>query len=185
MVIISLIALTITSVLISTSNDVVLSGTVTNSTAMEFLTNGLISLLIFLGIGIIVFIVHELIHLLFIPNSFKSDSVYINLTCFGEGVHTTDELSKNRVCLMYIAPFVFLSVVLNVILGIMGLYSIPVMIFIFLNSIGCSEDILELIFILSQVPKNAKIVNNGVHTYFRVDPKIIVTSINLEFGIVY
>jgi hypothetical protein len=45
------------------------------------------------------------------------------------------------------------------------------MIFIILNSIGSSGEILELILILLQVPKGAKIVTNGMRTYFRADPK--------------
>jgi hypothetical protein len=58
-----------------------------------------------------------------------------------------------------------------VISGVLGLYNIPLMIFIILNSIGSSGEILELILILLQVPKGAKIVNNGMRTYFRADPK--------------
>jgi len=122
----------------------------------------------FLVMAIVLIVVHELIHLLFIPNFIKSDNTYIGLTYYGGCVYTTDVLSKYRACLIYIAPFVFLSIILNVISGVLGLYNIPLMIFIILNSIGSSGEILELILILLQVPKGAKIVNNGMRTYFRV-----------------
>jgi hypothetical protein len=125
----------------------------------------------FLVMAIVVIVVHELIHLLSIPNFIKSDNTYIGLTYYGGLVYTKDVLTKYRACFVYIAPFVFLSIILNVISGVLGLYNIPLMIFIILNSIGSSGEILELILILLQVPKGAKIVNNGMRTYFRADPK--------------
>jgi hypothetical protein len=125
----------------------------------------------FLVIAFVVIVVHELIHLLFIPNFTKSDNTYIGLTYYGGCVYTKDVLTKYRACLVYIAPFVFLSIILNVISGVLGLYNIQLMIFIILNSIGSSGEILEMILILLQVPKGAKIVTNGMRTYFRADPK--------------
>jgi hypothetical protein len=168
--------------LISSPDDIQSSGTITVSNAGELLRYCLIFLSIVLTIGVALVVVHELIHLLFIPNSFKSDSRYMKLTSFIEGVHITDEMPKYRICLMYMAPFVFLSVVLNAVLGVLGLYNLPIMVFIVLNSIGCSDDILELILILSQVPKSAIIMSNGVHTYFRVDPKGRVDSKNQNYA---
>jgi hypothetical protein len=170
-IILPLIALFITSMLISSPDDIQASGTITVSNAGELLRYCLIFLSIVLTIGVALVVAHELIHLLFIPNSFKSDSGYMKLTSFIEGVHITDEMPKYRLCFMYIAPFLFLSVVLNTIIGILGLYNLPILVFIILNSIGCSDDILELILILSQVPKSAKIMSNGAHKYFRVDSK--------------
>ena len=58
--------------------------------------------------SIVVVIVHELIHLLFIPNFIKSDNTYIGFTYFGGYVYTKEALTKYRLCLILIAPFVFL-----------------------------------------------------------------------------
>jgi hypothetical protein len=132
----------------------------------------LIPFLMVLVAGIIMMVIHELIHLLFIPNFTKSDNTYLSLMSLGECVQTKEPLPKYKVCLMHIAPFVVISVIFNAILGELGLYTIQLlMMLIFLNSLGSCADTLKTVLILLQVPKSAKIVNNGIQTYFRVDPK--------------
>jgi Putative zincin peptidase len=123
--------------------------------------------LIILAISIVLIVVHELIHLLFIPNFIKSDNTYIGFTYFGGYVYTTEALTKYRLCLIYIAPFVFLSIILNAISGALGLYNIPLILFIYFNSIGSSVDILGLTLVLLQVPKDAYITFNGMRTYWK------------------
>lgn len=136
----------------------------------------LMLILIMLAISVVLIIVHELIHLLFIPNFIKSDNTYIGFTYFGGYVYTKDVLTKYRLCLILIAPFVFLSVILNIILGVLGLYNILLMVFIILNSIGSSVDILGLTLILLQVPKGASLTMNGMRTYWKKkDPTLTVS----------
>ncbi len=125
-------------------------------------------------------VIHGLIHLLLIPNFIKSDNISLGFTYFGGYVYTTDVLLKSRACLIYIAPFIVLSIILNVVSGLLGLYNIPLMLFILFNSIESGTDILPLILILLQVPKSAKLVNNGTHTYFRADPKNQFLKLGLD-----
>lgn len=123
--------------------------------------------LIILAISIVLIVVHELIHLLFIPNFIKSDNTYIGFTYFGGYVYTKEALTKYRLCLIYIAPFVFLSIIFNAISGSLGLYNVPLSAFIILNSIGSSVDILSLTLVLLQVPKDAYLIMNGMRTYWK------------------
>jgi len=158
-------------ILIPTSriNDYQISGSAQN--ADELFKYILVPLLIALVIIVLMEIIHGLIHLLLIPNFIKSDNTYLGFTYFVGYVYTTDVLLKSQACLIYIAPFLILSIILNAVLGLLGLYTIPLMLFILFNSIESGTDILPLILILLQVPKNAKVMNNGTHTYFRDDPK--------------
>jgi len=117
--------------------------------------------------AIVLIVVHELIHLLFIPNFIKSDNTYIGFTYFGGYVYTKEALTKYRLCLILIAPFVFLSIIFNAISGSLGLYNVPLSAFIILNSIGSSVDILSLTLVLLQVPKDAYLTMNGIRTYWK------------------
>lgn len=112
-------------------------------------------------------IIHELLHLCFIPNFIKSKKTYMGFTWFGAYVLTEEILSKGRVCIISIAPFIFISIIFNFLMGIIGTYSIPILLFITLNSIGSSVDLLGFTLILFQVPKGAKVINNGFYTYFK------------------
>ena len=171
MIINLLISQLIMGILIPTSriNDYQISGSAQN--AEEFLKYIFVPLLIALVIAVLLGVVHQLIHLLLIPNFIKSDNTYLGFTYFGGYVYTKDVLLKSRACLIYIAPFVILSIILNMVLGLLELYNIPLIFFIIFNSIESGTDILPLILILLQVPKSAKVMNNGIHTYFRADPK--------------
>jgi Putative zincin peptidase len=122
--------------------------------------------------AIVLVVVHELIHLLFIPNFIKSDNTYIGFTYFGGYVSTKEALTKYRLCLILIAPFVFLSIIFNAILGSLGfysvpLYNVPLIAFIIFNSTGSSVDILSLTLVLLQVPKDAYITSNGMRSYWK------------------
>ena len=117
--------------------------------------------------AIVLIVVHELIHLLFIPNFIKSDNTYIGFTYFGGYVYTKEALTKYRLCLILIAPFVFLSIIFNAISGSLGFYNVPLSAFIILNSIGSSVDILSLTLVLLQVPKDAYLTMNGMRTYWK------------------
>jgi Putative zincin peptidase len=97
---------------------------------------------------------------------------YIGFTYFGGYVYTKKALTKYRFCLILIAPFVFLSIILNAISGALGfyavpLYNVPLSVFIIFNSIGSSVDILGLTLVLLQVPKDANLTMNGMRTYWK------------------
>jgi hypothetical protein len=138
----------------------------------EFGITSSLSINIDLGVIIWVFLLiifHELIHLLFIPNFLKSRKTMIGFTLFGCYVHTEEELSKSRYILVTIAPFIILSIILPLILGVFGLLSSTFKSLVLLNSMASSLDILMLILLLTQIPKKASLRNNGTKTYWKID----------------
>ena len=121
----------------------------------------------FIAAIVTVFIAHELIHLLLIPGFFKSDKTYMGLTYLGLFVYTEEILSKKRHIAISALPFLSISILLPVLLGITGLLNPLIIIVILLNSLGSSVDILGLIITLYQVPSDAQLTSNGVLTYWK------------------
>ena len=119
---------------------------------------GLISLLL----------IHELLHLMFIPDFIRSNNTYLGITPFGGFVYTEEKISRPRYILITIAPFVLISIVAPLILGNTGLLTPLVTILILLNSMASSVDVLILILILSQVPANSNLRSDGTNTYWKI-----------------
>ncbi|PJO42992.1 DUF3267 domain-containing protein [Lysinibacillus xylanilyticus] len=133
-------------------------------------TSGGISININLsGIFGIVFllIIHELLHLMFIPNFMKSEKTSVGLTLFGAFVMTEEKISKPRYTFITIAPFIIISVIFPLILSICGLLTTTIKFLIILNSMGSSVDLLNVLLIIKQVPKNATLTSNGANTYWK------------------
>ncbi|MED3912765.1 DUF3267 domain-containing protein [Peribacillus simplex] len=127
------------------------------------LTSSSISITINLGIiFLLVFllILHELLHLIFIPNFIKSEKTYVGLTLFGGFVITEEEILKSRYIFITIAPFMIISIIFPLILGVFGLLTPPLKFLIILNSMASSVDILNLLLIIKQVPNNAILKSN-------------------------
>ena len=116
---------------------------------------------------ILLVVVHEFIHLLFIPNFIKSKKTYVGFTWVGAFVITEEKISKTRYIIISIAPFVIISVILPLFLGAFGLLTTTFKVVILLNSMSSSLDLLGLLFITTQVPKKAILQNNGVSTYWK------------------
>lgn len=114
-------------------------------------------------------ILHELLHLIFIPNFTKSEKTYIGFTLFGGFVITEEEISKPRYIFITMAPFIIISIILPLILSAFGLLTTTLKFLILLNSMASSVDILNLLFIIKQVPKNATLKSNGPNTYWKND----------------
>lgn len=112
-------------------------------------------------------VIHEILHLVFIPNFLKSKKTYIGLSWFGGFVLTEEKMSKSRFIIISMAPYILLSVLIPLLLGWFGHLSTPYKIFALLNSLASSVDILVLFLILLQVPKNAVIMNSGPRTYWK------------------
>ncbi|MEH7180211.1 DUF3267 domain-containing protein [Neobacillus vireti] len=134
------------------------------------LTSDSISININLGIIFWLFlllILHELLHLIFIPNFIQSEKTYTGLTFFGGFVITEEEISKSRYLFITIAPFMILSIIMPFLLGGLGLLTPTLKFLIILNSMASSVDILNLLLIIKQVPKHAILKNNGTNTYWK------------------
>ncbi|MFE6169565.1 DUF3267 domain-containing protein [Viridibacillus arvi] len=116
---------------------------------------------------ILLLIIHELLHLIFIPNFTKSEKTYVGFTLFGGFVITEEEISKSRYIFITIAPFIIISIILPLILSAFGLLTTTLKFLIILNSMASSVDILNLLLIFKQVPKNATLKSNGPNTYWK------------------
>lgn len=114
-------------------------------------------------------IIHELLHLMFIPNFMKSEKTFVGLTLFGAFVITEEEISKSRYIFITVAPFIILSIILPLILSVVGLLTTTLKFLVILNAMGSSVDLLNLLLIMKQVPKNATLTCNGPNTYWKKD----------------
>jgi len=110
---------------------------------------------------------HELLHLIFIPNVIRSEKTYFGITYSGGYVYSEESLPKLRYILITIAPFLIISAALPLILGLLGLLTPMAKILILLNSMGSCMDMMNLGFVLSQVPAAAYITCNGTETYWK------------------
>ncbi|WP_078434071.1 DUF3267 domain-containing protein [Metabacillus halosaccharovorans] len=134
------------------------------------LTSDSISLTINLSIILWLFlllVLHELLHLIFIPKFNKSDKTFVGITMFGGFVITEEEISKSRYILITIAPFIIISVILPLLLSVFGLLTPILKFLILLNSLASSVDMLNLLLIIKQIPKNATLKSNGPYTYWK------------------
>ncbi|MEH7180243.1 DUF3267 domain-containing protein [Neobacillus vireti] len=133
-------------------------------------TSDSISISINLGIIfllVLLIILHELLHLIFIPHFIQSQKTYIGLTLFGGFVLTEEEISKSRYIFITIAPFMIISIIMPLLLGAFGLLTPTLKILIILNAMASSVDLLNLLLIIKQVPYHAILKNNGTNTYWK------------------
>jgi hypothetical protein len=132
--------------------------------------NGSVSISISItGIALLVavLVVHELLHLLLVPGFLRSDKTYAGITIYGGFIYSEELLSRRRFIAISLMPFVTLSVLLPVVLGILGLLSPFFIPAILLNAVGSSVDILGLFIVLRQVPAGSSMVCNGMKTYWK------------------
>lgn len=118
---------------------------------------------------VLLMIIHELLHLMFIPNFMKSKKTFVGLTLFGAFVITEEEILKSRYIFITIAPLIILSIILPLILSVVGLLTTTLKFLVILNAMGSSVDLLNLLLIMKQVPNNATLTCNGPNTYWKKD----------------
>ena len=140
-------------------------------TLKEFgLASNSISITVNLGAIVLAFlllILHELLHLIFIPNFIRSQKTFIGLTFFGGYVLTEEEISRSRYLLVSMAPFVIISIFLPILLSLSGILTPTFKGLILINAMASSVDILSIVLLLTQVPKKAILINNGTKTYWK------------------
>ena len=115
----------------------------------------------------LIIVLHEFFHLLFIPNFIRSDKTYVGLIWLGGFVVTEEEIMKSRYIIITIAPLVIISIIAPLLLGAFGLLTTPVKLFVLLNALASSVDMLNLIIIIKQVPGNSVLRQNGTKTYWK------------------
>ena len=123
--------------------------------------------LVFSALGIL--LAHELIHLFCIPDFIRSETTTLGITYGGGFVYTGEQLTRTRYLIISFAPFITLSLILPVILGMLNLLSPMIIGFLLLNSLGSSVDILIALHVLIQVPSRAYLVSNGKDLYWKLD----------------
>lgn len=124
-------------------------------------------LVYFIGLSIVIIFIHELIHLVFVPDFLTSDKAFLGITYFGGFAYSEEVLSKSRFTLMLLTPFVVISIILPGILGALNLLNPLVKFVILLSAMGSGVDMLGLILILIQVPAGAYLTCNGIRTYWK------------------
>lgn len=113
-------------------------------------------------------VLHEFIHLILVPNFVKSKKTYVGITFYGGFVFSEEEISKTRFIIITVAPYIIISIVLPLLLGVFGLLTTTLKLLILLNSMASSVDLLTLFLVISQVPKNATLISNGPKTYWKI-----------------
>jgi hypothetical protein len=121
----------------------------------------LISFLVFMPI-------HELIHALFFPESFKSNNVFLGFTFKGFAPYAAyiGEMKRNTFIKVLLAPLVIITILGLVYLLLFGSNSLVEHIVVF-NALGACADCMGAFLILRQVPKNAIVRNKKIRTYWK------------------
>lgn len=65
-----------------------------------------------------------------------------------------------------IAPFMTISIILPLFLGVLGLMNGFIFFLVIFNAMASSVDVLNLVLILFQTPANSVIITNGFETYY-------------------
>ena len=116
-----------------------------------------------------ILVAHELIHALCIPDFIRSDTTCMGITYVGGFVYTEEQLTRTRFIIISFAPFIIISLILPLLLGMLNLLSPLIIGVLLLNSLGSSVDILIALLVLIQVPSRSHLVANGRETYWKID----------------
>lgn len=119
---------------------------------------------VFLYLFILAYI-HEFIHIVFIPNFYKSQNIFYGMSWFGAFVYTTERLKKKEFIIISIMPFLIISVLLPFLLYVIGLLTLSIQIIILFNAMASSVDFLNVALVIKQCNKNSILVMNGDSTY--------------------
>ncbi len=125
-----------------------------------------INLHVFISLIVLVAL-HELFHLILIPDFIGSPNTYIGLTLYGGFVVTEEEIAKKRFILITCAPFLIISILAPLLIGSVGWMTPLAKQLSLLNALASSVDMVYLFLVINQVPTNAVIKNNGPKTYWR------------------
>lgn len=116
-----------------------------------------------------ILVAHELIHVLCIPDFLRSDTTCVGITYGGGFVYTEEQLTRTRYLIVSFAPFIAISLILPVILGVVNLLSPVIIGLLLVNALGSSVDMLIALQVLIHVPSRASLVANGMDTYWKTE----------------
>lgn len=113
---------------------------------------------------------HEMIHALCYPGSLLSKDTVIgywpDMSVFY--AYNNCVLKRNRYLLVYIAPFVVLSIIPTIIMLFLDFKSDLLLLIVLFNALSSYIDVFSCVSILLQVPKEGLIVNSEEKTYWKV-----------------
>lgn len=117
----------------------------------------LIELLIIL---VIMMVIHEFVHILFLPCSITSDRILVGGNMIYKIIPITyvryiDEMTKLQSIVFRLMPFVILTLIPTTVMVIFGIRNNHVFFFIMLNACGSVVDIIVAIEILFKLPRNS------------------------------
>ena len=123
----------------------------------------LISFLVFMPI-------HEFIHSLFFPENLLSKNVFFGFTFKGFTPFAAyiGEMKRITFIKVLLAPFIVITILGFIYLLIFGRNNLVEHVLVF-NALGASADCLVVFLILRQVPKNAKVRNKQIRTYWKYE----------------
>ena len=93
-------------------------------------------------------LLHEIIHMILIPNFIKSKLTFISIKLWRGFVYTEEIIKKRRHLIITIMPFIILSFIVPFFMTIIGISSEYVFILAIINSAGACVDIMSFIIIL-------------------------------------
>lgn len=111
-------------------------------------------------------VLHELLHLVFIPNFYRSKKTYWGIKLWGGFVYTQEVLTKRRFLVVSLAPFVLLSLIVPMILGWFGWLNMFLLVLVFFNALSSSVDTLNFVTVILQVPNKSLLVNQGFESFY-------------------
>lgn len=112
-------------------------------------------------------LIHELIHAVFIPKVWKSDKTYWGFNGLFGFVFTEEILSKKRMVVISLMPLFILSFAVPFLFAVTGYLNGYLIFLSVLNAGGACVDVLNVILILSQVPKEGRLIANGYATFYK------------------
>lgn len=130
------------------------------------ITIGIEVLYYLLGMILYLFI-HELIHAAFIPGIRNSDKTYWGFNGLFGFVFTEEILTRKRMVVISLMPLFILSFAVPFLLAVFGRLSGYLIFLSVFNAGGACVDVLNVILILSQVPKDGILIANGYATFYR------------------
>jgi hypothetical protein len=133
-----------------------------------FMTINFLDILITIIIIYAIIYIHEIIHLIFIPDFLHSDTTFLGLSWFGGYTYTEEVITKTRYVIIGAMPFLIISVLFVIILGVTGHLTPLMKLVCILNALGSSVDFFTILLVLLQVPDKSKIVMNGPLSYHTV-----------------
>ncbi len=113
-------------------------------------------------------VLHELLHIVFVPHFMKSDKTFFSIHLWGGVMLTEEILSKSRFIVISLMPFFLLTFVFPAVLIYGGLPISLITLLIIVNGGGSGGDIMGALLIAFQVPNGAKIRNVGTKTFYKV-----------------